>query len=481
MMRGRNVILMTVLFLVSLSVCGMAYGQGGPVLLGAHSPALAYSSRTQSYISVFQIYQSYFLYSHCLNLWGTTGSYCSGDFFGKYTTDDDHAKPAIAYDSVNGRFLVAWTGLWPESNLNGLFSDSYDGYPFVISNAPGAQAYSAVTYDSVNQRFLVTWIDFRTSGQSALYGQLVNADGTLQGAEFLIDNEFGSQGYWLSYSVAYDNVNQRFLVVSSKLSGQLINANGVLEGEKFIIMEDNGNFFIGHTSLAYDGLNQRYLMVWDLDQGGGSTFGQLLNTDGTRYGRVFSILNRNNPTVAFDYVNQRFLVAGTWGGTYGQFVNPDGTLQGQEIPISQSSYYYYDDYPAIAFNPQCGNFLVASVARNEPKIKGMWAMESDINYSIVGEPCPAGNLTVKKKGYHAARSHIGSNNANSGTNCVKKKCTAKYLLGDVVSLTAYPEDSRTTFDSWTGCDTVDGNVCYVTMDSDKSITATFVRPPKRLR
>jgi len=355
-----------------------------------------------------------------------------------------------------------------------------DGNTFIISNASGAQTYSAVTYDSVNERYLVTWIDYRTTEEPALYGQLVNADGTLQGPEFLIDNEFGGWGYPLSYSVAYDNVNQRFLVVSSKLLGQLINANGVLEGEKFIIMEDNG-YFIGHTSLTYDGLNQRYLMVWDLGQGGGSTFGQLLNTDGTRYGRVFSVLSKNNPTVAFDHINERFLVAGTCGGTYGQFVNPDGTLQGEEIAISESKYFNSDDYPAIAFNPKCGNFLVASVSRNDSKIKGLWVAESNITYTFVGDLCPAVTLTVKKKGYHAARSHIGSNNANSGKNCVKKKCTAKYLLGDVVSLTAYPEDSRTTFDSWTGCDTVDGNVCHVTMDSDKSITATFVRPPKRLR
>ena len=476
-MRGKNVILMTVLFMMTVLACGTAYGQAGPFLLGSHSPALAYSPQTQMYRSVFQMYQSYFLQGMCINQWGTTTGGCG---LGLNTIGDDHAKPAIAYDSANDRFLMAWTGLWPESNLNGLFGDSWDENPFIISNASGAQAYPVVTYDSVNARYLVTWIDYRTSGQAALYGQLVNTDGAPQGIEFLIDNEFGGQDSRLSYSVAYDNVNQRFLVVSSKLLGQLINANGVLDGEKFIIMEDNG-FFIGHTSLTYDGLNQRYLMVWDLGQGGGSTFGQLLNTDGTRYGRVFSILNRNNPTVAFDHVNERFLVAATWGGTYGQFVNPDGTLQGGEIAISQSSYYYYDDYPAIAFNPECGNFLVASVSRNESTIKGLWAMESDINYNIVGEPCPAANLTVKKKGYHAARSHIGSNNANSGTNCVKKKCTAKYLLGDTVSLTAYPEDSRTTFDSWMGCDMVDGNVCYVIMDSDKSITATFVKPPKRLR
>ena len=64
-------------------------------------------------------------------------------------------------------------------------------------------------------------------------------------------------------------MNQRFLVVwnsGESISGQFINANGTLQGEEFTIVktlsfDPTG---IAHLAVAYDGVNQRYLVVWDL-------------------------------------------------------------------------------------------------------------------------------------------------------------------------------------------------------------------------
>ena len=51
-------------------------------------------------------------------------------------------------------------------------------------------------------------------------------------------------------------------------------------------------------------------------------------------------------------------------------------------------------------------------------------------------------------------------------------CSANYSKETVVSLTAVPV-SGSTFASWTGCDTISGNGCLVSMKSDRTVTATF--------
>ena len=47
------------------------------------------------------------------------------------------------------------------------------------------------------------------------------------------------------------------------ISGQFINTDGIREGEVSTIVENPGGTrcYIGHVSVAYDGLNQRYLVV----------------------------------------------------------------------------------------------------------------------------------------------------------------------------------------------------------------------------
>ncbi len=51
-------------------------------------------------------------------------------------------------------------------------------------------------------------------------------------------------------------------------------------------------------------------------------------------------------------------------------------------------------------------------------------------------------------------------------------CSANYESGDVVTLTATP-DQQWGFVSWTGCDGVQANVCTVTMNHARSVAATF--------
>jgi hypothetical protein len=52
-------------------------------------------------------------------------------------------------------------------------------------------------------------------------------------------------------------------------------------------------------------------------------------------------------------------------------------------------------------------------------------------------------------------------------------CSNQFPDGSEVTLTA-TADEGSDFTGWTGCDSTDGNLCYVTMGADKNVTATFV-------
>lgn len=113
---------------------------------------------------------------------------------------------------------------------------------------------------------------------------------------------------------------------------------------------------------------------------------------------------------------------------------------------------------------------LASVARLDSGMKDLIAVESEVSYTVVGDPCPSATLTVKKKGYRAKKSLVVR---NIGYGC-KRNTSCKHIAGSEVAITAIPDD-KAAFESWTGCDTVTDNVCYVTMDKDKKITAKFTK------
>jgi hypothetical protein len=80
-------------------------------------------------------------------------------------------------------------------------------------------------------------------------------------------------------------------------------------------------------------------------------------------------------------------------------------------------------------------------------------------------------LTVNKTG-------VGSGTVAStpaGINC-GSTCSAAYDSDTVVTLTATPA-MLSVFNGWTGCDTVSGSSCTVSMSAAKSVTANFVGVP----
>ena len=133
--------------------------------------------------------------------------------------------------------------------------------------------------------------------------------------------------------------------------------------------------------------------------------------------------------------------------------NPDGTFQ---APLSFGAGTNPDSVAVGDFNGDgLQDLAVANFNSNTVSVL--------INNTVAA----LNTLTVNKAG-------TGSGSVTSsppGIDC-GATCSATYTSGTVVTLTATPA-SGTTFTGWSGCDTVSGTTCTVTMSVARSVTATF--------
>ncbi|MDD2852565.1 MAG: putative Ig domain-containing protein [Desulfuromonadaceae bacterium] len=146
------------------------------------------------------------------------------------------SNPALAFDEASAphKFLVAWEdmrggsntkifgqlvnsggGLYNENRMLS-FQDSTGSTPpvndAIITNS--RQTRPTLSFDAVNQRYFVMWQDERNSSTSSanidLYGQFVNLDGSLSGANYSISSNDSNQ---LAPTIAYDPYFKQFLAV----------------------------------------------------------------------------------------------------------------------------------------------------------------------------------------------------------------------------------------------------------------------------
>ena len=441
-----------------------------------------------------------------------------------------NSQPAIAYDSQNNRYLIAYLKTDREgNNLYGkiLNCDGSDfSEEFVISNTFSSQYNPEIAYDSVNRRFLVVFYAYVSGTSYDIYGQLVNADGTLNGSSFVISNAENEQRY---PKVAYDSVNQRFLVVwedyrtdeDNDIYGQLINAiDSSLIGSNFPIAQGNGDQ-VSPAAVAFDRVNQRYLVAWNDNQSNWNIYGQLVNANGTLYGSSLPISTageyRINPSIAYDSTNQRFLVAfaaynpSTDYDIYAQLINADGSPNGSTVPISQAvsiqsgptvgfdsinqrylvvwhdyrgaDYDIYGQYISANGTISGSNFAISEAVNNQynPKVASnsnyanfLVIYETvvpgeitvyDLATALVGPSCEGFTLSISKAGTGSGTVSSSPAGINCGT-----ECSRAFSPGTSVTLTA-TASAGSTFAGWSGdADCADGQL---TMDANKNCIATF--------
>jgi len=91
------------------------------------------------------------------------------------------------------------------------------------------------------------------------------------------------------------------------------------------------------------------------------------------------------------------------------------------------------------------------------------------NYTIPVDPPDLYTLTVAKSGTGSGAVISGSADINCGS-----ACSAAYVSGTAVTLTAAPINSGSVFGGWNGCDAFTGATCNVNMSSNKIVTANFM-------
>lgn len=116
--------------------------------------------------------------------------------------------------------------------------------------------------------------------------------------------------------------------------------------------------------------------------------------------------------------------------------------------------------------------------RNGPaSVPTVWACKGNagVTYLQEGTPPPNYTLTISRIPSSTGTGRVSSTPAGIN-NCSTTTCSANFPSGSVM-LTATP-DGGSTFGSWTGCTSMSGNTCSVTLNGNRNLTVSFNSSPQ---
>ena len=333
---------------------------------------------------------------------------------------DDQGRMGLsaAFDSTNNRFLVVWSDEWiggggdKKGNVYGQIVNSDGtlyGTPIAICTSGNSNHGTTfeVSFDSTNGRFLVVWSDYRNVYYINVYGQLVNADGSLYGDNFPISPIPPASHNALVAQVKFDSVNGRFLVIWVRgsgalpynICGQFVNPDGSLYGPFIQFTNFTADYYMAFPRIEFDPNNVRFLLTW-ANQYDGYIYGRLINADGTFYGSEITIGQyclgcSYLPSLSFDPINSRFIQTWWKSGIRGQLINTDGILFGSELNISPPGSITANK--SVVFDAANKKFLVAG--RIESPYNGFFGQFLNPDGSLYGtdfliNPSMNGRLTL---------------------------------------------------------------------------------------
>jgi hypothetical protein len=322
----------------------------------------------------------------------TTGTHLGGEIVIS-ELDNEEYLPSVAYNSKHREYLVVWHTKWAigtrdiraaRISEHGLVLSEFTVYEHATKDS----AQPAVDYDPVNDRYLVAWA-FDASGNSSdwdLYGRFIPWNGPNPSlTEFAICT-WGTHQW--NPKVAYGRAVEEFLVVWANefqagtppmyISGRRVNADG--SG----FPGGSSDLTISHPSqnrvnpdVTYNLARNEYLVVYDnaVDIFGIRLTGDLSHNFGGEFGIAGWPSTEIHPAVAACKGADQYLVA--WqsdqsasnDAIYARFIGGDGTPAGVHLIDDTTS---PEQEPDVACNLAGQQYLVAWQTRYTNIKYGIW-------------------------------------------------------------------------------------------------------------
>ncbi len=269
--------------------------------------------------------------------------------------------PAVAFNAVDGEYLVVWFDLRNPGN-NDVFgqrvSDAVEliGGNIAIMEFAAAQVDPAVAHNPIDNEYLVAWRTQQSGFFNKTRGRRLAADGALIGGDFFV-----GEGFEMDLLHNPDTNEYLHTGRGSGIRGQRISSAGTLEGAAILIATSGAPAPNGEV--ARDPLNARSLATWR-DQSNENLQGRLVADDGTLASGPILISaefaeSGRAAAVAHDAANGRFLVVfGVFqeNRILGQFVDDEGAPAGPSFTIADG--LVSRPAPTMAFSPATGAYVV---------------------------------------------------------------------------------------------------------------------------
>jgi RHS repeat-associated protein len=299
-----------------------------------------------------------------------------GSRIGIATGSDDQRAPDLAWGAARGEWLVVWERQAPEVTNWDVYARRVSGGgpvgdAIAVYGGLLDQRYPAVAYDGQTGEYLPAWQDYRSGSDWDVYGQRVDADGTLEGEEVLVSAEPAEDAQDQA-AVAYGSGAETYLVVwtddrsgNGDVYGQLVASGGALVGASFTIGGETG-YVEQYPAVAYDAVDDVYLVVWErrlppMQDDDWNLYAQRVAGDGDLVGSALAICtaagDQDAPAVAYDAGTGYFLVAwednrnGNWD-VYARAVQGSDGSMADEFAVYTGD--YDQRYPDVAANEADG-------------------------------------------------------------------------------------------------------------------------------
>jgi hypothetical protein len=290
--------------------------------------------------------------------------------------DADRHKPAIAYNTVNKQYLVAWHNEWPGSKDIYAQRVTRSGQPIgpwfsIISGVDASNP--AVAYNARNNEFLIVWMKEVSPDEYEIWGRIIAWNNSYQKPEFKI-MAWPDRSFW-SPKVAWNSYRNEYLVVwnafdttsslpgvPNDISGHRISASGAVISPSPLVLTTYS--YPHQVDITYNvAMNEYFLafvVVHTQVTTGNDIYGLRVNGDtgapvvppGLIH--IYDLeKDQNHPAVATNEQNRYMVV---WEYTYaaddhdiyGREYNADGTPVGSAFTIS--SWTQDDTAPDLAAN-----------------------------------------------------------------------------------------------------------------------------------